>query len=86
MAIESKHAYAINTNAGNKRLALVSVFCIFIIEAPWNVTVEITCSKYDGSKRSVIDEGELCGFCEIVKFILSHFSCTGDKCITVILW
>ena len=28
MATESEHAYAFNNNAGNKRLALVSVFCI----------------------------------------------------------
>lgn len=73
MAIEIEHAYAFNNNAGNKRLALVRVFCIFVIEAPQNVTVENTCRKYDGSKRSLIGDGELCGICEIVKIMFSHF-------------
>jgi hypothetical protein len=73
MAIESEHAYAFNYNAGNKRLALVSVFCIFITEAPQHGIVENTCRNYDGSKRSLIDERELYGICEIVKIMFSHF-------------
>jgi len=59
MAIESEHAYAFNNNAANKRLALVSVFCIFITEAPQNGIVENICRKYDWSKRSLIGDGEL---------------------------
>lgn len=85
MPIENEHAYAVNTNAGNKRLAFVSVFCIFINEAPQDVIVENICRNYDGSKRSLIDEGEFCGICEIVKIMFSHFSCAGDRCITVVL-
>jgi len=45
-----------------------NVFCIFITEAPQNGIVEKTCRKYDGSERSLIGDGELCGICAVVKF------------------
>jgi hypothetical protein len=45
----------------------VNVLYIFITEAPQNGIVENTCRKYDGSRRSLIGEGEFCGICEIVK-------------------
>jgi hypothetical protein len=57
----------------------VSAFCVFIVKASQNVTVEKASRKYDGNKWSLIDEGEFCGICEIVKIILSHCYCTGDS-------
>jgi hypothetical protein len=50
ISVDSQHAYAINTSTCDKGLELVSLFCLCIIKAPQNVTVENTYRKDDGAK------------------------------------
>jgi hypothetical protein len=74
----SQNAYAISTSSCDKRLSWCVNFVYLLLNSHRMLTLQNTYMKYDGSKRSSLDEEEFRGICEIINRILTHCSCPGD--------